>query len=191
MAFWAASRSGWSRRTGRDRLTDADDLAVARDHVRHRQVLRRMGLEGHPPGGGPAEPGRIPPSACSACCSRAVRWWPSAGRRDSSALTGLPYSFTMKTAPSTPSSALTVTGESTLTPTSPSVTDVVSFGTGRVPERRALVVITCGCGGAELPLHADSPSTRTGTSADGQPSTMRLRGPATNGPRHIAYSTSQ
>src|ERR1700750_304822 len=53
----------------------------------------------------------------------------------------------MLTAPSTPSSALTVTGASTVTPTAPSVTDAVSFGTRRAPNGVPLSVLVYGWGG--------------------------------------------
>ena len=43
----------------------------------------------------------------------------------------LPFSLTMVTDASTPSATLTVTGESTVTPTAPSVTEEVSLGTSR------------------------------------------------------------
>ena len=43
----------------RDGLTDAHDLAVVRQHVGHRQVLRRVGLERHLLAGGTAETQRL------------------------------------------------------------------------------------------------------------------------------------
>src|SRR5258707_12370523 len=77
---------------------------------------------------------------------------------------GVPSSLAIVTAPSTPSSAVTVTGDSTLTPTAPSLTDAVSLGTSKSPYGVPLSVMTLGgCGGAGLLLHAESPSTRAGT----------------------------
>ena len=64
-----------------DRLADADDLAVVGHDVRHGQVVaasasgRSSDRLVTPPSPATAR------SACSSCCSRAARWWPSAGRR--------------------------------------------------------------------------------------------------------------
>ena len=58
----------------RDRLTDADDLAVAGQQVGHRQVLRASGSGRSSGGGRAAEAQRLARSACSACCSPAARW---------------------------------------------------------------------------------------------------------------------
>src|SRR4051794_27789963 len=71
----------------------------------------------------------------------------------------------MLTAPSTPSPALTVTGESPWTPTAPSVTDACSFGTNRLLNGSPLPVITCGAGGATLLPHALRISAATDTAA--------------------------
>lgn len=77
----------------------------------------------------------------------------------SSPLTARPCSLTRVTAPRTPVAALTVTGESTETPTAPSVTDVCTSGTRRsaygVPLSRTASV----CGGGVEPPHALTPTT--------------------------------
>ena len=86
---------------------------------------------------------------------------------------------------------MTVTGDSTLTPTAPSVTDVVSLGTSRSPNGVPLSVMTCGFGGAELLLHEDSPSTTAGTSATATSHARIRRGRATDLTCHILCSISQ
>src|SRR3954469_8007894 len=81
----------------------------------------------------------------------------------------------MLTAPRTPSSALTVTGESTVTPTAPSVTDAVSLGTSRSPNGVPLSsLVWGGGGGAGGPLHALTRSPTAGTITTA-PSQLRIR----------------
>ena len=80
--------------------------------------------------------------------------------------TGAPSASVMVTAPSTPSSALTVTGSSTVTPTSPSVTEAVSLGINRSANGVPLSAMVCGCGGVVGALpQALAPSTIPATRA--------------------------
>ena len=107
---------------------------------------------------------------------------------DSRPGTGSPSSSTIVTAPSTPSSALTVTGDSTLTPTAPSLTDAASLGTNRSWNGVPLSLMTWGVGGAALLLQAPSPSKMAGTSAATTHQARRLCLPFTEPPCHILCS---
>src|ERR1700710_487372 len=97
----------------------------------------------------------------------------------------------MVTAPSTPSSALTATGESTVTPTAPSVTDAVSLGTNRSPNGVPLSVMVSGCGGAlGALLQALMPNTTTGTNSTAANNVDFRRGRVTELTCHMLCSTS-
>src|SRR6476661_2661466 len=87
--------------------------------------------------------------------------------------TGSPSSLIMLTVPSTPSPAVTVTGDSTETPTAPSVTDVCNLGTNRSPYGVPLSLITCGAGDTVVALQALRPTMAAAINAT-VPSNERL-----------------
>ena len=105
--------------------------------------------------------------------------------------TGLPSSLTMLTAPSTPSSALTVTGDVDADPDVPVLHRRSQLGEEQVAERRALIGDDLGRRRRGLLLHADSPSTTAGMSAMAVSHRRLRRGPATDLTCHIVCSTSR